>query len=75
MANIQLRIEGMTCNNCVAHVSDELNELDGVAEVLVTLNATGISDVQVITDGKVSDEQLREAVDEAGDYQIVDILR
>lgn len=75
MANIQLRIDGMTCGNCVAHVSEELTELDGVADILVTLNATGTSEVQVTTDGEVTDEQLREAVDEAGDYHIVDIVR
>ncbi|MDP9806483.1 copper chaperone CopZ [Trueperella bonasi] len=75
MAHIQLRIDGMTCDNCVAHVSEELTELDGVADVLITLNTSGTSEVQVVTDGEVTDEQLREAVDEAGEYHIVDIVR
>lgn len=75
MANIQLRITGMTCQNCVSHVSDELTDIDGVEDVMVTLDAEGTSDVRVVVKGEVTDNQLREAVDEAGDYVLVDIVR
>lgn len=75
MANIQLRITGMTCQNCVSHVSDELTDIDGVEDVMVTLDAEGTSDVRVVVKSEVTDNQLREAVDEAGDYVLVDIVR
>ncbi|NLW14583.1 MAG: heavy-metal-associated domain-containing protein [Trueperella sp.] len=75
MANIQLRITGMTCQNCVSHVSDELTDIDGVEDVMVTLDAEGTSDVHVVVKSEVTDNQLREAVDEAGDFVLVDIVR
>lgn len=32
-----LRVEGMTCGNCVRHVDETLRELDGVEDVAVSL--------------------------------------
>lgn len=75
MANINLRVNGMTCQNCVAHVSDELTAIEGVEDILVTLDAKGTSEIHLVTDGEITDEQLHEAIDEAGDYELVDISR
>lgn len=75
MANINLRVNGMTCQNCVAHVSDELTAIEGVEDIMVALDAKGTSEIHLVTDGEITDEQLHEAIDEAGDYELVDISR
>ncbi|WP_322787193.1 heavy-metal-associated domain-containing protein [Trueperella bialowiezensis] len=62
----------MTCNNCVSHVTEELTAISGIDEVIVTLDADGTSTVEVV--GEATDDQLREAIDEAG-YDLVRIER
>ena len=61
-------VTGMTCEHCVRAVSGELAELAGVQAVQVHLD-TGA--VIVTSAGPLSDEQVREAVDEAG-YELTD---
>ncbi|UUX60818.1 heavy-metal-associated domain-containing protein [Glutamicibacter halophytocola] len=56
----------MTCGHCVASVTEELKELDGVKDVDVILDAQGISTATVTATGKLSEASLREAIDEAG---------
>ena len=58
-----ISIEGMTCGNCVRHVTEALNELEGVTSVNVDL-AGKKADVE--TADSVSDDKLKEAVVEAG---------
>lgn len=60
-------VEGMTCEHCVASVTEELRELPGVAAVEVTL-ATGA--ITVTSDEPVPADAIRRAVDEAG-YHLV----
>ncbi|MBM7824356.1 copper chaperone CopZ [Arcanobacterium pluranimalium] len=74
-SNIELKVSGMTCGHCAQHVTDELTELNGVSNVMVELEAQGISTVTVITDSDLSDVELREAVAEAGNYTVEEILR
>jgi copper chaperone len=54
---------GMTCSHCVASVSEEISEIDGVTEVAVHL-PTGA--VTVTSTKPVTDADIRAAVDEAG---------
>ena len=63
-----IEIEGMMCANCVKHVTKALNALEGVkAEVsLEKKNAV------VIFENEVSDEKLKEAVEEEG-YKVISI--
>jgi copper chaperone CopZ len=56
-------VTGMTCDHCVSAVTAELTDLPGVQQVTVDL-ATGA--VTVTSDASLPDEQVREAVDEAG---------
>ena len=57
-----MQVIGMMCKHCVAHVSKALNDLPGVtAEVDLNQGRALIT-----TDGAVSDEQMIEAVKEAG---------
>ena len=61
-----LKIEGMMCNHCKAHVEKALNALPGVTAT-VNLEA-GTATVQ----GDVTDEALTKAVTDAG-YEVVEI--
>jgi copper chaperone len=56
-----LKIEGMSCNNCVRHVSEALQKVGGVEKVEVSLQE---GRARVI--GTVPVEKLIEAVQEEG---------
>ena len=70
-----LRLSGLTCGHCVAHVTEELEALEGVKNVSVILNKSGQSVVTVVSDVLLDDARLREAIDEAGDYSLDAIER
>ncbi len=59
-------VDGMTCGNCVRHVTEELRALPGVTDVRVDLVAGGSSPVTVTSDAPLADEAVAAAVDEAG---------
>ncbi len=63
MSTLDFTVSGMTCQHCVASVTEEVNELPGVSGVDVDL-ATGR--LQVV--GDVTAEQVQAAVAEAGSY-------
>ena len=56
----------MTCQHCVASVTEEVSELDGATVVSVDLDSGAL-----VVDGDVTREQVAAAVDEAG-YQLAD---
>lgn len=58
---IELKIEGMSCNNCVRHVTEALKNLQGVEKVEVSLQAG-----RAIVTGTAPVEKLIEAVQEEG---------
>lgn len=70
-----LKVSGLTCSNCVRHVSEELEEIEGVKNVSVILNKGGVSDVMVVSDVRLDDQALADAVDEAGNYTLESIER
>lgn len=59
MSTIQMTVLGMTCRKCVAHVTEALTDVEGVARVEVDLE-TKIATVE--TDGSVTEADLAEAV-------------
>ena len=63
MSTLDFTVSGMTCQHCVASVTEEVTELPGVSEVDVDL-ATGRLHVV----GEVTAEQVQAAVAEAGSY-------
>lgn len=63
-------VSGMTCNHCVAAVTEEISKIDGVQAVSVDLMVGGDSQVVVTTAVPLAGEAVRAAVDEAG-YQLV----
>lgn len=60
-------VTGMTCGHCVSAVSSEVGAIPGVRSVDVDLAGGRVT----VTGDGYTDEQVREAVDEAG-YQLVD---
>lgn len=59
-------VDGMTCGNCVRHVTEELTALPGVTDVRVDLVAGGSSPVTVTSEAPLADDTIAAAVDEAG---------
>ncbi len=57
------RVQGMTCEHCVAAVSGEISKLAGVTGVDVVLS-TG--EVAVTSEHSLDAQAVKEAVDEAG---------
>ncbi|KHL10633.1 copper chaperone CopZ [Mumia flava] len=65
-------VSGMTCEHCVAAVTTELGELPGVTRVVVDLVPEGTSTVSVFSNAPVDDGAVAQALDEAGDYALVE---
>ncbi|MCY1460499.1 copper ion binding protein [compost metagenome] len=69
-SHITLKIDGMTCGHCVASVTEELRDVEGVTDVEVFLSAGGTSTANVTTSTPVENSLLTQAVREAG-YTVV----
>ena len=63
MSETTYTVTGMTCGHCVASVTEEISEIDGVTGVAVDL-PTGAVTVSSTT--QVDDAAVRAAVEEAG---------
>ena len=70
MSTTRYQVEGMTCEHCVASVTEEVAALPGVQSVEVELVTDGRSMVTVEAATPLTDEQVRTAVAEAG-YTLV----
>jgi len=66
----EYRVAGMTCGNCVSHVTADLSELDGVRGVEVELVAGGVSTVRVASDHVLDPSVVAETVADGG-YELV----
>lgn len=60
-------VKGMTCGNCVKHVTQDVSQIPGVTGVDITLE-TGA--VVVTATGDIDDAAVRDAVVHAG-YELV----
>jgi copper chaperone len=72
MTTSTYRVAGMTCGHCVRAVSSVLESIDGVEGVTVDLDGAGTSTVTVTSTRPLPPEQLSAALDEAGEYRLVD---
>jgi copper chaperone len=63
MSTSTYTVVGMTCQHCVASVTEEVTELSGVTAVDVDLASGALT---VTTSEPVPDEAVRGAVEEAG---------
>jgi copper chaperone CopZ len=66
MTETTYTVTGMTCEHCVASVTEEISEIDGVADLVVNL-PTGA--VTVTSHRPVDYADVRAAVEQAG-YQL-----
>lgn len=62
-------VSGMTCGNCVAHVTDEVSEVEGVKNVTVTLDP---GSMVIESEERIPFDAVVEAVSEAGDYTVTE---
>lgn len=60
---VDYTVIGMTCGHCVASVTEELQEIDGVTDVAVDLSSGKVSVTSV---SAVPESMVRAAVEEAG---------
>ncbi len=67
MTSTEYTVRGMTCGHCAAAVIEGVTRIPGVTDVAVDV-ATGR--VTVRSSGPVTDEDVSEAVEEAG-YEVV----
>ena len=63
MTDIDLKISGMTCQNCVRHVKDALLEVAGVRSVVVSLET---ATAKVSSDSTLDLNELTIAIQAAG---------
>ncbi len=63
-------VTGLTCAHCASAVTSELTALPEVQGVDVDLVAGGTSTVTVTSTTALTDLQVAEALDEAGDYEL-----
>ena len=64
----------MTCNKCVEHISEALENLDTVKQVSVLLRTDEPSQVTILTDYEIEDQVIRDTIKDAG-YEVVAIER
>lgn len=62
-------VTGMTCGNCVNHVTEEVSAIDGVNDVKVSLEGGAMA---VESAERIPFDAIIEAVKEAGDYTVVE---
>lgn len=65
----ELQVEGMTCKNCVKHVTEALRKIEGITEVSVSLDE---KKAFAVMNSMIEDEILKDAVKEAG-YEVIGI--
>lgn len=64
-------VTGLSCQNCVNHVTEALSALAGVTGVSVELEPKGTSTVHVDASGPLSDDEVQAALAEEGDYLLL----
>ncbi len=65
----KITIEGMSCQHCVKHVKEALEELDGIKSVKVSLESK-YAEIELNHD--VDNEKIKASIDEAG-YEVTSI--
>ena len=66
MSTASYTVSGMTCGHCVSSVTEEISEIAGVTDVAVDLPSGAVT---VTSDGELSADAVRAAVQEAG-YEV-----
>ncbi|MDH4224277.1 MAG: heavy-metal-associated domain-containing protein [Deltaproteobacteria bacterium] len=69
MMTYQIKIKGMSCQNCVRHVTEALTEIPGTINVKLSLEE---NQAVVETQEKMDPQVFRQALEEAG-YSMEDV--
>jgi copper chaperone len=64
MANIDLKVEGITCGGCEKSIRNALLEQNGVSEVTAS-HETGVVAIDY-DENKIQQPQLKQAIEDAG---------
>ncbi len=67
MKEIELKVQGMTCQHCVRTVQNAVSSIEGVSKVDVSLES---GSVKVQSDRDIPVEDLKKAIEEWG-YKVV----
>ncbi|AGB40744.1 copper ion binding protein [Halobacteroides halobius DSM 5150] len=67
MKEVLFNVEGMSCGHCKNSVETALNDLAGVNNATVDLDAATVT---VKFDDTVSEADLKAAIEDAGSYQV-----
>ena len=62
-----IKIEGMMCNHCVAHVKEALLSIKGVESVEVSLEN---KEAKIVSSKEIKDKKIAKAISKAG-YQVI----
>lgn len=65
----KILIQGMSCQHCVNHVTQALEELKGVDKVIVSLEQKQAI-IEAVHD--ITDKEIKNAIEEVG-YEVVDV--
>lgn len=65
----KILVEGMSCMHCVKHVTDALNEVNGVSNVNVSLDTKTAT---IEANDSVKNQDIKAAIEDAG-YEVVNI--
>lgn len=63
MTTTRIHVDGMTCQNCVRHVTEAITEVTGVSSVTVDLDSATAT---VDTDGNLDLAAVTAAIEDAG---------
>lgn len=66
----KILIEGMSCQHCVNHVKNALEELDGIKSAKVSLENKS---AEIELNHDVNNEKIKDAIEEVG-YEVTSIL-
>ena len=65
----EILVEGMSCGHCVKRIENALKELEEVESVLVSLED---KKAEIVLKEQVSDDKLKEVIEDAG-YDVIEI--
>jgi len=68
MKKVKFQIKGINCKSCVSLIEEEIKKLGGVLEVRVNFDSKKA--VVVYDESKINENDIKKAIEEAGDYQI-----
>lgn len=70
---IQLKVTGINSDEDVAKITEQLENIGALNEIMVTLTSDTAG--TIIVTGETTDSELHDAINRAGDYTLAEIQR